>query len=101
MENPRSSVLKATIERYRKTEQEKEESDKRVFSTNLAHHIQESRLSRGLSQRQLAERMDVSRCQACKMENPDYGKHSVRTLFRIAKALGMELQIRFVDSSEK
>jgi ribosome-binding protein aMBF1 (putative translation factor) len=65
-----------------------------------ARSIAEARKSRGLTQKQLGEKLGLPQSQISRIEkNPD--RTTVRTLKRIAKALGADVGafVRFIESS--
>jgi len=67
-----------------------------VFSS-IAHQIQINRLERNWSQKDLAERLGTSQSAISRYEDSSYGKYSLDTLFRIASAFDIGIQIRFVS----
>jgi transcriptional regulator with XRE-family HTH domain len=50
----------------------------------------------GLTQRQLAKKVGTSASVICKLEDADYEGHSLFMLRRIAAALDVDLEVRFV-----
>ena len=56
----------------------------------------ELRTKAGLSQRELAKRIGTSAANICRLENADYEGHSLSMLRRIAAALEMRVDVRFV-----
>jgi predicted transcriptional regulator len=62
----------------------------------IARKIHELRTKAGLSQRQLAKRVGTTASVICRLEDADYGRHSLSMLRRIAKALDRRVEIRFV-----
>lgn len=66
----------------------------------LAMEIHELREKRGLSQRELAERLGTTQSAVARLEAGNVSP-SLPTLDRVAKALGVELVVSFVDLDER
>ncbi|MBI3087536.1 MAG: helix-turn-helix domain-containing protein [Candidatus Omnitrophica bacterium] len=62
----------------------------------LAVQIAHLRQRKGVTQRQLAKRLHTSQQTISRLESPRNGSLSLRTLIRIAHALGKELKVQFV-----
>ena len=62
----------------------------------LAVEIARLREQKGLSQRELARRLHTSQQTISRLESPHNGSLSLRTLIKLAHALGKELKVRFV-----
>jgi DNA-binding XRE family transcriptional regulator len=62
----------------------------------LAIQIARLRDQTGLSQLELARRLHTSQQTISRLENPRNGSLSLRTLIRLAHALGKDLKIKFV-----
>lgn len=65
--------------------------------TGLAHQIRAVRLQRGLTQGGLAKRMGTTQAVVSRLEDPSYGRYSLKTLMDLAKTFGTGLQVRFVS----
>lgn len=63
-------------------------------AADAALQIRMARKRAGLSQAELAARMEVTQQQVQRLEDPDKSNPTVATLRAIADALGMELRIR-------
>jgi ribosome-binding protein aMBF1 (putative translation factor) len=63
---------------------------------DIACQIYELRTKAGLSQRELAKRVGTSAANICRLENADYQGHSLSMLRRIATALQMRVDVRFL-----
>ena len=83
-------------------------SDKTYRDSFIAEHIY-SRLplkiralreTRGLSQKNLGERIGVAQTWVSKLEDPNYGKLTLSTLLRLASAFDVGLEIDFVPFSK-
>ena len=69
-----------------------------VFQTELnrlmlAHRIAELREKRGLSQAELAKLVGTTQSSIARLENSNYQNYSIKTLERIAEALGVRLVV--------
>ncbi|MDP7005119.1 MAG: helix-turn-helix transcriptional regulator [Phycisphaerales bacterium] len=65
----------------------------------IAELIYEVRTEAGLSQREFAKRIDTTASVICKLENADYDGHTMKSLRKIAAAVGKTVQIRFVPNN--
>ena len=104
MRNPRrtSNAVRILHHRYvggdvqRKTSLEKER-----VNAHVARTIYELREQAGLSQKELAERVDTTQSVISRLEDADYQGHSLAMLNRIAAALHQRVKIDFVPLSGK
>ena len=64
----------------------------------LAQRIAELREQRGLTQAQLAEKVGTTRAGISRLENPNYQNYSLKTLEKVAAALGARLKIEIEES---
>jgi len=64
----------------------------------IAEMIHQARNEAGLSQRQLADRVGTTASVISRIEDADYGGHSMAMLRRVADALGQRVQVRFVPA---
>ena len=65
-------------------------------NAQVAREIYDIRTSRGLTQKDLAERVGTTQSVIARLENADYEGHSLRTLRRIAEALDAHLSVHLV-----
>lgn len=70
------------------------------ITEGLAAQIHETREARGWTQAELAERTQMAQESISRLENPNYGSYSLKTLKRLASALDVALVVRFVPFSE-
>lgn len=72
------------------------------IDTGLAYQIRGMREARGWSQGDLGERVPGGMHQGVvsKLEDPDYGRHTLSTLKRLASAFDVALVVRFVPFSQ-
>ena len=66
----------------------------------IAELIHHARTQAGLSQRELAVRVGTTASVICRLEDADYDGHSMTMLSRIAEALGLRIELRFVPAAE-
>lgn len=62
----------------------------------LAIQVAHLRAQKGFSQRDLARRLHTSQQTISRLESPRNGSLSLRTLIKLAHALGKELKVQFV-----
>jgi DNA-binding XRE family transcriptional regulator len=62
----------------------------------LAIQVARLRIRKRLTQRALAKRLHTSQQTISRLENPRNGSLSLRTLVKLAHALGKEVKVRFV-----
>lgn len=62
----------------------------------VSMQLHELREKEGLSQQQLADRVGTSRSVISRLESPDYEKHTISTLRKVAGAMGHGLRVEFV-----
>lgn len=66
----------------------------------IAYQIKATRSKLGLSQDELAKTVGMSQNNISRLESPEYGKHTVSSLKRIADAMDVALVVRFVPFSQ-
>lgn len=67
----------------------------------VARKIHELRKRAGLTQQQLAKLVGTTTSVISRLEDADYGGHSLAMLRRIAGALNKRVELRFVDASRR
>lgn len=65
-----------------------------LIGAEVARQIYDARRRAGLSQHRLAKLVGTTQSAISRLENADYGGHSLRTLNRVAQALGVRLDVR-------
>ncbi len=65
----------------------------------IAHLVYEARTAAGLSQKQLAERINSRQSVISRLEDADYTGHSLSLLQRIAFALNCTLEVRLIPAA--
>lgn len=71
---------------------------RRMISAQIRALRQSS--ERGWTQKELGERAEMKQNAIARLENPDYGEYSVRTLQRLAEAFDVGLVVKFAPFSE-
>jgi transcriptional regulator with XRE-family HTH domain len=70
------------------------------LSEGIAFQIRATRDAQGITQTALAEATGMSQNNISRLESPDYGKHTISSLKRIADALDVALVVRLVPFSQ-
>jgi transcriptional regulator with XRE-family HTH domain len=65
------------------------------ISTALAHQIRAIRLSRGLTQFDLAKLLKTTQAAISRLEDASYGRISIKTLYELAEVFDTGLEVRF------
>jgi transcriptional regulator with XRE-family HTH domain len=71
------------------------------LSADVGAEIFEARRLAGLTQKELADRVGMHQSAIARLEDADYDGHSLKTLGRIAFALGRRVQVTFVEHRPK
>lgn len=67
------------------------------INTQIAQMIHDARTSAELTQKQLADLVGTQQSTIARLEDADYEGHSLSMLRRIAEALNLGLEVRFVS----
>lgn len=67
----------------------------------IAQMIYDARKEAGLTQKQLADRIGTTQSVISRLEDADYGGQSFAMILRIASALDMKLEMRFIPIIKK
>ncbi len=67
---------------------------------DVAWQISINRKARGLTQKQLAEKVGTTQTAITRWEDPCYGKHSIGALVKIAHAFDCALSVRLIPYSK-
>lgn len=70
-------------------------------TAEAAQQIYDLRQEAGLTQKELAQLVGTNTSAISRLEDADFGRHSLSTLLRIGAALGKRVQVRFVAPEEK
>jgi len=73
--------------------------DDERLKMSVGSAIHEARTRAGLTQQELAERVGMHQSAIARLESADYDGHSLKTLQRIAGALGTRVEVVFPDQS--
>lgn len=68
------------------------------FNANIAEEIYNARIQSGKTQAELAECAGMKQSAIARLEDADYGRHSITSLKRIALALCKRLEIKLVET---
>ena len=104
MNNPRktSNAVRILHRRYvGEDAQRKASLERERVNAEVARTIYELREQAGLSQRELAERVDTTQSVISRLEDADYDGHSLTMLNRIAKALNQQVQVVMRPKEQK
>lgn len=66
--------------------------------TALAHQIRIIRQQRGWTQRELAKRMNTTQAAISRLEDPSYGRISIRTLIDLSRVFDTGLSVKFIST---
>ena len=76
------------------------EVEKQLLNFSIATLIFNEREIAGLTQKELAKRVGSHQSVIARLEDADYGGHSISMLWKIADALGSELKLVFVPKNQ-
>jgi len=100
MARKKKSAYEFLVERYVGDDPERlADLEQERLNAEVAREVYDARKRAGLSQKQLAERVGTTQSVISRLEDADYGGHSVKMLSRIARALGQRLKIAIEDDS--
>ncbi len=71
------------------------------LNAGIAQAIYDLRTAAGLSQGELAKRVKTHPSAISRLEDADYGGHSLTMLRKIATALGQQIELRFVPAGSE
>ncbi|MFN3653396.1 MAG: helix-turn-helix domain-containing protein [Armatimonadota bacterium] len=89
------SAIVIMEERYGADPEFRREAEKAYLDMSVAQALYDLRTAAGLTQRQLAERVNTTASAISRLEDADYEGHSLTMLRRIAEALGQRVVLRF------
>ena len=94
----KSKALRYAYDRYVRDDRERVDSfEDELLNARVARKLYDLRTKAGLTQKELAQRVDTTASVISRLEDADYEGHSLSMLRRIARALDQEVQIRFVE----
>ena len=88
----KSSVDKH-FEEYMKDPEFRSEYYLLCLAKKITKTIKDEREKQGLSQEELAKKLGTKQSRVSQMEDPTYGKFSLKSLVRVAEALGCQLVV--------
>jgi ribosome-binding protein aMBF1 (putative translation factor) len=92
-----SKALQYAYDRYVDGDRQRIDSlEDELLNARVARQLYDLRTEAGLTQQQLADRVDTTASVICRLEDADYDGHSLSMLRRIAGALGKRVELRFV-----
>jgi ribosome-binding protein aMBF1 (putative translation factor) len=97
--NPTEVLVMAKPHARRRRSDEVDAPDQEIH-VEVAQMIQSARREAGLTQAELALRIGTHQQAIARLEDPDYDGHSVRLLYRLARALRLRLSIKFAVPQE-
>lgn len=68
-----------------------------LANAEVARDVYHLRTEAGLTQAQLARLVGTTASAICRLEDAEYGGHSLSMLRRVAAAVGKRVEVRFVD----
>jgi len=71
-----------------------------AIEQGIAWQIRANREARGLSQTELAEKIDTRQSAISRLEDPEHGSHTIPTLLKLAHAFDCALSVRFIPYSQ-
>lgn len=78
-----------------------EEHKQRMLAEVRAYRLRELREAAGLTQAELAERIDVGQRQVSKIEHGDLDSAKIGTIRRYLEAVGGDLSIEYVEGGRR
>jgi ribosome-binding protein aMBF1 (putative translation factor) len=98
----KSKALQFTYDRYIGDDLQLAAAFEEEFAAaDIASQIYKLRRRAGLSQRQLAAKVETTASVICRLEDSDYDGHSLSMLKRIAGALARKVKIVFVPARRR
>src|SRR5580704_4129648 len=91
---------KSLLDRIRRRKESREMLVSSNLDKGIAYQIRATRDERKMSQSQLASKAGMAQNNISRLESPDYGKHTISSLKRLADALDIALVVRFVPFSQ-
>lgn len=70
------------------------------LTNGLAHQIRIIRQQRGWTQKQLAEKLGTTQTTVSRLEDPSYGRYSVRSLLALGNIFDVALFVRYLPFSK-
>jgi transcriptional regulator with XRE-family HTH domain len=91
---------KSLIRTLRRGKQARSRMIEANLSEGIAYQIRATRDAREMTQSKLAREVEMTQNNVSRLEDPEYGKHTISSLKRLADALDVALIVRFVPFSQ-
>ena len=88
-------TLDSVLEEKLQDSEFREQYEQAYYEFTIADKIAKARKSAGLTQKQLADQIGTTRQTVCRLENASNRSYTLQMLYKIAGAMGMELDIQF------
>lgn len=88
------------LQRIRKSRDARRRLVESNLAKGIAYQIRATREKRQKTQSALADEIGMSQNNLSRLESPEYGKHTISSLRRIADALDVALVVRFVPFTQ-
>ncbi len=85
----------------KKLEKLEKELEQERMALQIGQEIYNLRKKAKLTQQELADMVGTKKSAISRLEDADYGGHSINMLLKIAVAVGMKLEINFIKSKSK
>ena len=100
--DPKINAVETLHERYIGSDAERKASvEEERVNAKVARMIYEARKEAGLTQQELAERINTTQSVIRRLEVAHYAGHSLTMLYRIAEALGKEPRVWIAEKDEE
>jgi ribosome-binding protein aMBF1 (putative translation factor) len=94
----KSKALHYAYDRYVRGDRERADSfEHELLNARVARKLYNLRTRAGLTQKELADRVDTTASVISRLEDADYEGHSLSMLRRVADAFDQKVEIRFVQ----
>ena len=90
----------ALIARLRRSKKSRDRLVSSNLAKTIAYQIRATRKERDWTKAKLADEAGMTPNNFSRLEDPDYGKHTITSLQRLASALDVALVVRFVPFSQ-
>jgi DNA-binding XRE family transcriptional regulator len=95
---PRKKTVRYKFDPGAETAKFKKMYDAELDRLRLAHRIAELREKHGLTQAELAHKVGTTQAGISRLENPNYRNYSLKTLEKVAIALGARLKVELEEN---
>lgn len=68
-------------------------------ATTIAEDLRRLRMEAGLTQKELAARLGTTQSVVSRWENPNYDRHTLRSIVMLARAMGYAVSIQFTATA--